>query len=118
MIRLTTHFKAFAFWLPLMVVLTVLGWLVLGALPGMRMTGDLVAWLAELPVITCYAIAAGAATSLTMRATGMNLDNAYRQQLIERAANGDASAHRTLNQEIRAWLAFLAIWSLFFFPHW
>lgn len=115
---LTTHFKAFAIWLPLMVVLTLLGWLVLGALPGMRMTGDLVAWLAELPVVTCYAIAAGAATSLTMRATGMNLENSYRAKLIERAAAGDIAAHRTLSQEIRAWLAFLAIWSLFFFPHW
>jgi hypothetical protein len=115
---MTTHLKAFAIWLPLMTLLTLLGWLVLGALPGMRMTGDLVAWLAELPVVTCYAIAAGAATSLTMRATGMNLENAYRSELIKLAAAGDQAALKTLNQEIRAWLAFLAIWSLFFFPHW
>lgn len=115
---MTTHFKAFAFWLPLMVVLTLLGWIVLGALPGMRMTGDLVAWLTELPVVTCYAIAAGAATSLSMRATGMNLENTYRAELIRRAANGDHAAHQTLSQEIRAWLGFLVIWSLFFFPHW
>jgi hypothetical protein len=115
---MTTHLKAFAIWLPLMTLLTLVGWLVLGALPGMRMTGDLVAWLAELPVVTCYAIAAGAATSLSMRATGMNLDNDYRCELIKKAALGDNAALKTLNQEIRAWLAFLAIWSLFFFPHW
>jgi hypothetical protein len=53
-----------------------------------------------------------------MRATGMNLENAYRIELIKLAAAGDQAALKTLNQEIRAWLAFLAIWSLFFFPHW
>lgn len=114
-----THTKAFVFWLPLMVVMALIGWLVLGALPNMRMTSDLVAWLMELPVTTCYAIAAGGATVLTMEVTGLNLDNEYRQFLIADAVkNGNRSALAVISLEGLAWFGFLAIFSLFFFPHW
>lgn len=114
-----THTKAFAFWLPLMVVLTLLGWLVLGALPNLRMTSDLIAWLMELPVTTCYAIAAGGATVLTMQVTGMNLDNDYRDFLVADAVkNHNTAALHVLALETVAWLGTLAAFALFFFPHW
>lgn len=113
------HAKLFAFWLPLMVLLTLAGWLVFGALPQMQLTGDLIAWLMELPVTTCYAGGAGGATALTMHWTGINLPNDQRAALIERVlTDGDAAALRILILETTAWLGFLAIWALFFFPHW
>lgn len=113
-----TSTKAFVFWLPIMVVLTLLGWLVLGALPNMKMTGDLIAWLMELPVTTCYAIAAAGATILTLQVTGINIDNDLRALLFVRACRGDRDAQRVLILETAAWLGFLCVWSLFFFPHW
>jgi hypothetical protein len=115
---MTYSFKAFAIWLPLLALLSILGWIVLGAMPGARFTGDILAWLAELPVITCHAAAAGGACVLGMHITGMNIDNVERSRLMERAANGDAAALRLLQLETFAWLAHLAFWSLFFFPHW
>lgn len=113
-----TSTKAFAFWLPIMVVLTLLGWLVLGALPNMKMNGDLIAWLMELPVTTCYAIAAAGATILTMQVSGINIDNDERAQLLRTALEGSEPARRALVLETAAWLGFLCVWSLFFFPRW
>lgn len=110
--------KAFLLWLPMLTVLTVFGWVVFGAFPGVELTGDHLAWLAELPVITCYAVAAGGACILAMQVTGMNIDNAERCQLLTKAAAGDLNAYRILKLETFAWLAHLAFWSLFFFPHW
>jgi hypothetical protein len=110
--------KAFVLWLPLMVTMTLLGWLVFGALPNMRMTSDLIAWLMELPVTTCYAIAAGGATVLTMQVTGINIPNTRREFLLAQALAGDLNARWALKLEAHAWLAFLAVYSLFFFPHW
>lgn len=113
-----THTKAFALWLPLMVVLSLLAWLFFGALPGVSSSGDTLAWLAELPVTTCYAAAAGGAAILGMHITGMNIDNDRRAELLDAAAGGDTAALRVLHLETFAWLAHLAVWSLFFFPHW
>lgn len=114
------HVVMAVFWLPLMVMLTLAGWVFLGALPRMHdyLTGDLVAWLAELPVVTCYALAAGVATMFTMHATGMNLDNEIRSRLLTRAAEGDLHARGALNDEAKQWFAFTALWALYFFPHW
>lgn len=109
--------KAFLIWLPLMVVLTLLGWLLLGALPDMRMTGDLIAWLMELPVTTCYAIAAGGATFLTLQVAGINIDNARRCDLMQRAQDGDDAARTALRDEAVSTIWVLMTWAVFFFPH-
>lgn len=113
-----THTKTFLFYLPVMVLMTLVGWVFLGALPNMRMTGDLIAWLLELPVATCYALAAGGSTILTMQVTGINLPNERRNELLDLALCRNKEAIRILLIETGAWLGFLAIWSLFFFPHW
>lgn len=110
--------KVALFWLPAMVCVTLVGWIVLGALPGMAMTGDIVSWLLELPVITCYALATAGATMLMMQVTGLNLDNEYRLRLIDKAAVGDKAALNVLNSEAAAWCVFLVIFAVIFFPHW
>jgi len=112
------HTWALLVWLPLMTVATLLGWLVFGALPRMELTGDLIAWLLELPVITCYAIAAGGFTMLTMHWTGINIDNDRRAELFAMALEGNEHARNLLEQETRAWLGFLCAFAAFFFPHW
>lgn len=112
------HTLTFLVLLPLTVLLVLIGWTVFSALPGATMTGDLIAWLMELPVITAYALAAGGATMLTMCWTGMNIDNGQRAILIERAAAGDRHAFRVLAMESLQWVAILTIFSVVFFPHW
>lgn len=111
------HTKTFLFWLPLMVLLTVVGWTVFGALPGAQMTGDLIAWLLELPVVTCYALAAGGATIMAMNVMGLNIANEERVRLLQLAAAGDRAARDVLNAEAAAWAVFLIIFAAFFFPH-
>lgn len=113
-----TYAKTFLFWMPLMVLATIVGWTVLGALPGATMTGDLIAWLMELPVITVYALAAGGATMLTMHWTGMNIDNDRRAELFEMALCRNKDATRLLIIESVQWVAVLIVFSIFFFPHW
>lgn len=111
------HNQAFLFWLPGLVVMTLCGWLLFGALPGMRMTGDLIAWLMELPVTTCYAVAAGGATLLTMHITGLDLSPEMRSALQALALQGNPHAKWALTKEALAWFGFLALYAVFFFPH-
>jgi hypothetical protein len=115
---LKTHTKTFLFYLPAMVLLTLVGWVVLGALPNMHMTSDLIAWLLELPVTTCYAMAAGGSTLVFMQVTGMNIPNDQRSELLNMALSRNKDATRILLIETGAWLASLATFSAFFFPHW
>lgn len=112
-----SHTKLFAFWLPLMVLVTIVGWTLFGALPGAVMTGDEIAWLLELPIITCYALAAAGAAVLSMHITGMNLSNEYRCELTKLAAGGDLNARQVLSDEMYAWFFVMAVWCVFFFPH-
>ena len=112
-----SHTKLFAFWLPLMVLLTIVGWTLFGALPGAVMTGDETAWLLELPIVTCYARAAAGAAVLTMHITGMNLENSYRCELTKLAAGGNPYARQVLIDEMLAWFFVMGAWCVFFFPH-
>lgn len=113
-----TYVKTFLVYMPALVLLTLVGWVVFGALPNMRMTGDLIAWLLELPVISVYAAGAGGMTLFSMHVTGINIPNEKRSELLELALCRNKDAQRILLVETVAWLGFLAIWSLFFFPHW
>jgi hypothetical protein len=108
--------KTYLLWLPMMAMLAVGGWVVLGALPGVSVTGDLIAWLMELPVLTCFALAIGGAALSTMQITGMNLENDYRRKLVERAPDGDNDAFRVLCLESVQWFVFLAFWLTLFWP--
>lgn len=112
-----SYTKTFLFFLPLMVLLTIVGWTVFGALPGMQMTGDLIAWLLELPIVTCYALAAGGAALLLMNILGMNIENEDRCTLMKAAWNGDPDARASLRDESLQWLAALVLAGTFFWPH-
>jgi hypothetical protein len=114
---MTHSTKAFAIWLPLLVAMTLIGWLLFGALPGMRMTGDLIAWLMELPVTTCYAIAAGGATFLTLQLPGIALELEDRIALMKRAQAGDLAARDAVRDDTKIMLGVLITWAVFFFPH-
>lgn len=104
-------------WLPLMAAASVVAWLVIGVLPGVKLTDDLIAWLLELPVVTCYALAAGGATVLTMNIIGADIDNARRCELMRLAQEGNEAARRALREEWIQWIVVLVANLLFFYPH-
>lgn len=56
--KIKKHTRMMAFVLPGMVLLALAAYIVLGAIPGALLTGDYIAALAQLPVITAHAFAA------------------------------------------------------------
>lgn len=102
--------------LPLLVLLAIGGWLVIGGLPDVELTGDLMSWLAELPIVTCYALATLIAAMCGMHLSGMNIDNADRLALLQRAASGNRDAYRVVRHESLCWFAMLAFAALYFWP--
>lgn len=58
------RYQDFFGWMPLMLVLSILAWVVLGAVSD---RDDLVRWLIELPVKTLYATAASGVSYLVWR---------------------------------------------------
>lgn len=102
--------------LPLLVLMSCAGWWFLGALTRDGITGDLLSWLAELPIVTCYALAALVAAQVGMNVTGMNLPNDTRRELMRQAADGNRDAERVLLYEMVAWFLMLAIALFFFVP--
>lgn len=112
-----TSTKAFVFWLPLMVLLTVVGWTVLGALPGARLTGDHIAWLLELPVVTCWAVAAIGSAALIKCWVLREVDAREEAELYRLAKEGNAHARWLLIKDRTEWLCLLILCGAFYFPH-
>lgn len=108
--------KLLSIHIPLALLITFLGYLVFGAIPGVTLTGDLIAWLLELPVVLIYALVAVGLTVAVMTITGANVDNDKRIELIDLAVQGNRDAYFILIMETTAWLLFLALFALFFFP--
>ena len=106
------------FLLPALALMSLAGWWFLGALTRHGVTGDLLGWLAELPILTCYAIAALVAEPVRMHVSGMNLSNRDRAELTRRAAAGDRDAERVLHLETCCWFVWLLLSTLFFLPQW
>ena len=102
--------------LPALVLLSLIGWVVLGGLPDVTLTGDLVSWLAELPILTCYALATLVAAMCGMHLSGMNIDNADRLALLQRAASGNRDAYRVVVHESVCWFVMLGFAALYLWP--
>lgn len=102
--------------LPLLVLLSYVGWVLFGALPGVALSPDLMPWLAELPFITCYALATLVAAMAAMQVTGMNICNADRTELLRRAAGGNRDAYRVVRHESWCWFAMLVLAAFYFWP--
>ncbi len=108
--------KLLSIHIPLALVITFLGYLVFGAIPGVTLTGDLIAWLMELPVILIFALVAVGLAVAVMNITGANIQNDKRDELINEAKMGNRFAFYILILETTTWLAVLALFARFFFP--
>ncbi len=102
--------------MPAIALLAGFGYVFIGGLPGVQLTGDLMAMLAALPVVTAYACAA-----ITM-AVGFN--NLYCWEPCrgteagwhDLALAGNAHAKWLLVRNDLRWAALLVLWCLFFWP--
>lgn len=106
--------QEFTLWLPGLVLLSVVGFVVLGAIT--RVTGDSLAWLAELPVLCAYAAAALAFSWLIKYLYLHDLDREAELRLHAAAERGDMDAQWLLTKDRLETLACVLAMLVFFFP--
>jgi hypothetical protein len=109
--------KLLSIHIPLALVITFLGYLVFGAIPGVALTGDLIAWLLELPVVLIYALVAVGLSVGFMNIIGANIENDKRCELVKLAYEGNRDALYVLIMESVTWLLVFSTCALFFYPH-
>ena len=97
--------------LPVATVVTLLALLGAGGTSQIGALPDLLAYALELAPRTMYAIAIGGSTALSMHFTGMDIANARRCQLLEKAAEGDLGAMAVLAGETLAWFGWAVLWT-------
>lgn len=106
--------QEFTLWLPLCVVLAVVGYVVLGAI--VRVGPDALAWLAELPALCAYAAAWLACSWAIKRVYLHDIDRPLEVDLQARVLAGDANARWLLLKDRAETLACLALSLAFFWP--
>lgn len=106
--------QEFTLWLPGMVLLAALGFVVLGALTPM--TGDALAWLAELPALCAYA-AAALGTSWAAKKLYMHDLDADQERVLHAAAqSGDNGARWLLVKDRLETFTCIILAFAFFWP--
>jgi hypothetical protein len=108
------HSQEFTLWLPGMVLLALLAYVVFGALTPM--TGDALAWLAELPALCAYAAAALGASWIIKKLYLHDIDTAQEIALQDAALAGDAGARWLLIKDRLETFACIALTFAFFWP--
>lgn len=108
------HSQEFTLWLPAMVVLAVLGFVVFGALTPM--TGDALAWLAELPALCAYAAAALGASWAMKKLYLHDIDTEQEIALHAAVLAGDANARWLLVKDRLETFACIILAFAFFWP--
>lgn len=109
------RFAEFIGWLPLQALLAIVAVVVLGGMSG-GLGPDLLAWLAELPVMLAYGFAALGLSYLAWRRWRMELDATAKHELWRRLMLGERGAVTVYLTNAVFWIAvlWLALW--FFRP--
>lgn len=106
--------QEFTLWLPGLVFLSVLGYVVFGGI--VRLGPDALAWLAELPALCAYAAAWLGCGWLIQRLYGRDLSRTEEDDLQGRVLGGDPNARWALVFHRVQLLAALALSLVFFWP--
>lgn len=106
--------QEFVAWLPGLVLLAVLGFVVLGALTPL--SGDVLAWLAELPVLCAHAAAALGVAWVAKALYLHDIDTAQETELHAAARAGDVGARWLLIKDRLETLICIALAFAFFWP--
>jgi hypothetical protein len=107
------RWQEFIGWLPLLVVVAVFGWVMLG---GITDRSDLIRWLLELPVLTAYALAALGAAFLARRRQRRKLTKEESAALWQRTLAGDRGALIIYLTDTFVWALTYALSLWFFWP--
>lgn len=102
-------------WVPLLVVLAIVGWLVIGAIDRTAGT-DMLAQLVDLPIRTAYAVVAIAIAFLARRRFRRRLTDTEQRRLWEAAADGEKGALTIVVMDALVWIITLVVSLLFFWP--
>jgi len=108
------QWQEFAIWLPVLCVLAVVGYVVLGAVA--RIGADPLAWLAEIPVMCAWAAVACATAWLIKRTYGDDLDAAREFELYGRVLAGDPNARWLRDRDRLEWAFCLLLSYAFYWP--
>jgi hypothetical protein len=110
-----SRWQEFAVWLPVLVVLTIAGWIFFGAIDR-SIAGDTLAWLLELPVTCAYLAAAIGAAWLVKNTYLFDLGLIREDALHDLAKAGDRNARWLLIKDRLEWAFLLVLFCLFFWP--
>lgn len=108
-----SRWQEFIVWLPVLIFLALLGWILLGALDR-TIGGDVLAQLLQLPISAAYLATACAAAWLFKRTYLFDLHDDEERQLHEAARAGDRSAWRLLLLDRAEWVGLVGLFVAFF----
>ncbi|NWF33164.1 hypothetical protein HH110_08905 [Stenotrophomonas sp. SAM-B] len=108
-----SRWQEFILWLPVLIFLALLGWVLLGALDR-TIGGDLLAQLLQLPISAAYLATACAAAWLFKRTYLFDLPEDEERQLHDAARAGDRSAWRMLLLDRAEWMGLVGLFVAFF----
>ena len=108
------RWQEFTGWTPLLVVLVLAGYVLLGGLYP-RLDGDRLGLLLELAIVSSYAMAAVGLTYLSWRRWRQQLSEAQQAELWERLMLGERGAMLVYAINALVWLAMLLAWLAFFY---
>lgn len=107
------RFQEFTGWIPVVVVLSIAGWLVLGVMD--RAAGsDTLALLMELPVLCAYALAAVGVSYLARRRFRRKLTDQEQVELWRAVLQGNKGACFIYFLDVVVWLGSLIALLVFF----
>lgn len=98
-------------WLPLAVVLALLGWMAFGQSAA---RDDLIRWLLELSILSGYALAAAGMAYLSWRRWSYRLDDDDKRRLWAGAMGGHRGPLAIFVTNALMYLAFVALFLAFF----
>lgn len=115
--RLSSQTKLLGIILPIFTAITLYVLMAAGTLPQVGALPDLITYVLELAPRTLYAVAVGGVTAFSMHATGMNIPNSQRRELLARAGKDyDGAALRVLLLESACWFGWALVWLAVFRP--
>lgn len=108
-----SRWQEFIVWLPVLVTLALLGWILLGALDR-SIGADVLGQLVQLPIFAAYLATACAGAWLFKRTYLYDLNDSEEQRLHDAARRGDAAAWRLLLLDRVEWLFLIGLFVAFF----
>lgn len=99
-----TRWQEPVFWLPMLALIAVSAWLVLGAMAPAAQV-DLMAMLIELPIRCAYAVAALSAAWFARRRWRRRLSHGEQEELWRRLLDGERGALAIYFTDTLVWLA-------------